>query len=98
MTIQLSTETTCKHITMNALLQILMEKIDELEGLDPLWVQKMKNLSNRYIKAINEHLSRSLDDKEEEGKLLQTEILIATNEIMKGLEQYEKKMIKHLTV
>lgn len=85
-----------KHILISALAQTLMERIDEVEGLDFMWKQKMQNQNRRYIDTISEHLSKSLSQDSDGGALLQKEILLCTTDILKALNDYEDELLKTL--
>ena len=84
------------HIILNALIQNVVEKIESLKDLDPLWKQRHSNASKRYLKVLDEHLNKALNGSTEEGAALQDEILIAATELDDGLVGYKKSLIKHL--
>ena len=89
-----SIETTCNHIVMASLSQVLVESIWELQENDPWWSNKMRNILPKIEKGLHEKVTPLLKEDTEGGKALQKEILQCTTEITKGLEEYKKYLIE----
>lgn len=83
------------HIILNVLLQLTAEKIEEIKELDGIWKNKSRKISSRFLKLLDEHLNKSLSGNTEEGQQLQDQILLATNEISEGIENYKNKLIEY---
>lgn len=66
----LYTNNVCRRLMVGAISQLLVEKLDEMKMMDPIWKQKFKSTGNKFLRELDKETNMLLGVQETSEELL----------------------------
>lgn len=89
----LLTQNTCRRMIIGAMSQLLVEKLDEMVLVDPIWRNKLKNTGNSFLRELDKETNLLMNLKGTDEQMLKLTNIIE-DELKDVFSHMEKEVNK----